>query len=660
MLKKLVYIVIFLALALTIAAQFAYKDVWIYVVSKDKIWSYAIVDSTLKNTPDFLSKISWVNTSSNEEIELDESKNNKNIFFKTNLSVENISSIQHALLEYNNKYSISLYLNNKLCYKANRHLISSETDLVSESKNTLKIYENWSRAKRFINAEELSPLLKEGENTIALLVENVNDLKRFSPSKISVSFLEEKLLPKEENINHFRENPSSIFSSSTLPLFKINTNNEAIPDEPKIESLLNVFDNKNENLLTDKSLSYQIKIERRGFSSQNFAKKSYGFSVLDDSIPNATQLLGLPAAKKWVLYGPYADKSLIRNALTYSLYNDMGHYSVKTAFVDLIINDNYQGIYVLTEKINVGPNHLNIPELKVEKNGTTSGGYLLEVDRNKWSAIYPSSNDTSHLPLYYTLEHPKTKKTDSLTQELIKHQFNIFEKNLYQETKDMLNNVDINSFIDHFIISEFTKNIDAYRLSTYIYNPDIKAKTPKFYMGPIWDYNFAYGLTNYNDGFNPEGFIYNSASYVPFWWEKLIKNKTFYSSLQDRYFQLRKTKLSNEFILNKVDSFYNICKEPAKNNFKKWTVLDSKDFWPNYYLGKTYEDEINYLKTWINKRLLFIDGELLDKKNQSEKYYEIQIINKPTWMTEIRKKAKERGVSENEMITLEAEKMSKN
>lgn len=659
MLKKLVYIVIFLALALTIAAQFAYKDVWIYAVSKDKLWSYAIVDSALKNTPDFLSKISWVNPSSIEEIELDESKNNKNILFKTNLSVENISSIQHALLEYNNKYSISLYLNNKLCYKANRHLISSETDLVSESKNTLKIYENWSRAKRFINAEELSPLLKEGENTIALLVENINDLKRFSPSKISVSFLEEKLLPEEENINHFRENSSSIFSSSTLPVFKINTNNKAIPDEPKIESLLNVFDNKNENKITDEPISYQIKIERRGFSSQNFAKKSYGFSVIDDGIPRATPLLGLPAAKKWVLYGPYADKSLIRNALTYSLYNDMGHYSVKTAFIELIINDNYQGVYVLTEKINIGPNHLNIPELKIETNGITSGGYLLEVDRNKWKAIFPSSNDTSHIPLSYCLELPKKKVTDSLTQELIKKQFNHFEKNLYLQTDSLFNFLDVNTFVDHFIISEFTKNIDAYRLSTYIYNPDISAKTPKFYMGPIWDYNFAYGLTNYNDGFNPESFVYNSASYVPFWWEKLMANNTFNDALKNRYFQLRKTTLSNEYIHAKIDSFYNICKTPAQNNFKKWTVLNSKDFWPNHYLGKTYEDEIDYLKSWINKRLLFLDIEILDKKNKSPLYYEIQIRNKPEWLAETMKKAKERGISLEKMITRDANYMSK-
>ena len=89
------------------------------------------------------------------------------------------------------------------------------------------------------------------------------------------------------------------------------------------------------------------------------------------------------------------------------------------AIISEIQNIRTEGIALLDDYLYyINVNIIN----KVEKNGTTSGGYLLEVDRNKWSAIYPSSNDTSHLPLYYTLEHPKTKKTDSLTQELIKHQ----------------------------------------------------------------------------------------------------------------------------------------------------------------------------------------------------------------------------------------------
>ena len=84
------------------------------------------------------------------------------------------------------------------------------------------------------------------------------------------------------------------------------------------------------NKWSDPSINYSIKIERRGKTSQSFAKKSYSFNVYHNSKKQATPLLDLPPSKKWVLYGPFSDKSLIRNALTYSIYRQMGNYAPKT------------------------------------------------------------------------------------------------------------------------------------------------------------------------------------------------------------------------------------------------------------------------------------------------------------------------------------------
>ena len=90
---------------------------------------------------------------------------------------------------------------------------------------------------------------------------------------------------------------------------------------------------------------HNIKIERRGKTSQTFAKKSYGFNIYgENNKKKSTALLDLPSSKKWVLYGPYADKSLIRNALAYSIYTKMGNYAPRTQFIELVIHNNYQGI----------------------------------------------------------------------------------------------------------------------------------------------------------------------------------------------------------------------------------------------------------------------------------------------------------------------------
>lgn len=655
MFKKVTFIVIIaLVLAFFGWYKLSFKEVWVSSIKKDQPWSFAIIDSSSKNNVDFLNKIEWVTPQNNDKIELSENKNSKILVLKSELELKDLNSIKHLLLEYNNKYSISLYINNQLCYQANRFLITSET--FENENNTINIYEHWTRVKRFIASENFLSSLQEGNNSFVLTIENLSDLKDFTPNNISVSFLKNTFSPNEEDINNFEKNPSATFSGSTLPIFKLNTNHQPIPDDPKIEADLSVINNEN-NTLTGQKIDYKIKIERRGFTSQSFSKKSYGFTVIDSLDKN---ILDFPLAKKWVLYGPFADKSLIRNALTYDLYRKMGHYSVKTAFVELIINNNYQGIYILTEKINVSPQHLNISNLKTDDKGITTGGYLLEIDRNNIKAVFPPSNDTSHVPLSYGLEIPKESKTDSLTLDLIKNQFNLFEEKMYYQPNDLFSFLDLNSFVDHFIISELSKNIDAYRLSTYIYNPDISSQTPKFYMGPIWDYNFAFGLTNYNVGFNPEGFIYNSDKYVPFWWEKLKKNESFNTALVNRYFELRKSSLSNQTIFNTIDSLYNLCKVPADKNFKKWTVLNSKDFWPNYFLGKTHQEEIIYLKDWVTKRLLFLDVEILDKKTKSPLYYEIQIRNNKEWLESVKSKASNKNISVDEMIKRDAEYMVKN
>lgn len=404
----------------------------------------------------------------------------------------------------------------------------------------------------------------------------------------------------------------STSEKDSFPFIIINTQGIEIPDEPKIPGTLTyATGSKTSRFFNEQLQQYDIKIERRGFTSQSFSKKSYSLTCYDQNEKKQTVAFpGLPHAKKWVLYGPYADKSLIRNVLTYDLYRRMGNYAPRTLFVNLVLNNNFHGIYVLTEKVQIGPNRIDINKLKRPKKGTKNieGGYIIEVDRNEWKSIYPPKEDTSAIPSSYALYDPKPHQLDSTIIEQIQQQYNHFEQQLY-DGKDINSWMDLPSFVDYFIISEFTKNIDAYRLSTFLYNPNIH--DPKFYMGPIWDYNFAYGLANYANGFDPEGFVYTSNNYVPFWWSRLMENQEFRTLLNQRYQHLRSSTLSNNNINNTIDSLYQICEEPAKLNFEKWRVLNREEFWPNYFNGKSHLEEIDYLKQWIEKRLVFLDKELL-------------------------------------------------
>ena len=585
-------IIIFIIVALSISFI-------VTQLSLHKEWSYAFVANQQESlTASFFSEISWENHPTNNKISSPENKNELTLILARNFSVKNSEKIKLILLEYDHRFSTEIYINDKKCLTRSKHLISSENP--EKVTPELAIFE-YGIKRVFLSKMDLKNLLKEGKNTIHIVVTNLEEISSFRIDKLSL-----KLLDKEA------PKPDHVFTSSSLPILIINTNNLTIPDEPKIKASLNIMQGSETNKLSDSSIFHNIKIEVRGNTSQSFAKQSYSFNIYDSNyVKTNASLLDLPASTKWVLQGPYADKSLIRNALTYNLYRQMGNYAPKTQFIELVINNNYRGVYVLTEKIQVGKNHLNIPKLKQDKTDHTkqSGGYLLEIDRSVWRSNYPPKSDASAIPVAYCVYSPKPDKINTALEQKIKHQFNLFEQQLYNEG-DILNYLDVNSFIDYLIITELTKNTDGYCLSTFLYNKNINNATPKFYIGPIWDYNLTFGLADYRDSFNPEGFVYNSSKYIPFWWKKLLENETFKTALTSRFNELRTTTLSNTNIKNTIDSLALICEKPAELNFTKWNILGGAAPWPNYYTGNTYNDEIDYIKNWTKDRLVFLDEQL--------------------------------------------------
>ena len=635
------YATIFLTIFLVFAGYwYFFSEKWKVVVKSEHFWHHSFINegtNELNSIPFILKK---------DEIRLTDSLKKKVLALQTTFEIKDTSSIFDGEITFNHKYSVKIYVNEQFFTYIDKNFIASETE--SLNPNEITINEYWRNKKLRLPKD----LFKNGSNNITILIYNTSEFSKIKTNRNQFSLL---VRGNKNNFstNYKIEKPKSIFSNSSLPIFKINTYGAVIPDQPKIGSKLVIANNINgKNKLSDSTNSHKILIEIRGNISQTFAKKSYSFS-LEKSSP----LLMLPASKKWVLYGPYADKSLIRNALTYSLYNQMGNYAPKTQFIELVINNNYRGLYLLTEKIQIGKNHLNISKLKENKKDSSSlkGGYLIEIDRSSIKAPFP--NDSSAHNLYYDIYSPKAKKLSKTVIDKINSQYHTFEKQLY-EKKDFYNNLDINTFADYLIITEISKNIDGYRLSTFLNNPDINSKTPKFYIGPIWDYNFSFGLTDYNEGFNPEGYVYKSDKYVPFYWHTLIADSSFNEHLKIRYAELRTSCLSNKNIKNTIDSLSDISKNSIDNNFDKWPVFNSNDFWPNYFIGKNYSEEIEYLKRWTDKRLSFLDEGFLASPKKQQLYYEVSIYNSPEWLVKVEEKAKKKGITTKEMIAIDAKFMA--
>ena len=168
----------------------------------------------------------------------------------------------------------------------------------------------------------------------------------------------------------FQEN---VPNENNLPTMRISTIGQVIVDEPKINAELIVSEN---NIESD----YKIGIEIRGSSSQIFPKKSYGLETRssDWSEDLDVSLGGFPEEEDWILYGPYSDKSLIRNKLTFDLSNSIGYKASRVKFYNLFINNDYKGLYVLMEKIKRDQNRVDISELEGDN---VNGGYIIKIDK---------------------------------------------------------------------------------------------------------------------------------------------------------------------------------------------------------------------------------------------------------------------------------------
>ena len=150
------------------------------------------------------------------------------------------------------------------------------------------------------------------------------------------------------------------------------------------------------NNLTDPFNNYngKVGIETRGHSSQMFPMKAYGFELRDTAGNSVNKsILGMPKESDWILYAPYTDKTLMRNFLAYTLSRQMGHWAAHCQFVEVVLNGDYIGVYVLMEKIKRNANRVNIVKMDntIISGDEVTGGYIFSLDKdpNAWISRFP-------------------------------------------------------------------------------------------------------------------------------------------------------------------------------------------------------------------------------------------------------------------------------
>jgi hypothetical protein len=378
------------------------------------------------------------------------------------------------------------------------------------------------------------------------------------------------------------------------------------------------------NHLTDSFNHYngKIGIEIRGQSSQMFPMKSYGFELRnnnDNSINKS--LFGLPSESDWILYAPYNEKTLLHNFLAYTMSREMGHWAANCRYVEVVLNGTYQGIYVFMEKIKRKAGRVNVSALGSADNSgdAVTGGYIFSIDKdaNAWFSKYPAGRGR----IQYSYVYPKDVNITSAQKDYIQQYTDSFENALHTpQYQDKQNGwrkfADENSFIDYFIVNEVSRNVDGYRISTFL-NKDRYSKGRKINAGPVWDYDLAFKNANYCNGSNVDGWGYQFNSVcgddfwqVPDWWEKMMADTAFGSNLRCRWQALRAGSLSMDHFNHLIDSIATLTADARLRHFQQWTVL-GQYVWPNPEpIATTYEGEIQGLKNWLAARLAWLDSNI--------------------------------------------------
>ena len=421
--------------------------------------------------------------------------------------------------------------------------------------------------------------------------------------------------------------------NSTLPILLITTNDIEIPDEPKIDARLQIIDNGPgaSNRPTDSpTTEVLLGIERRGSTSQTaFPKVGYALETRDENGDDLEiSLLGFPQEEDWVLHGPYSDKSLVRNALAYELAGRIMAYAPRIRLTELLINGEYQGVYLFTERIKRDNDRVDIARLNEDENSgdDLTGGYILKIDKftgedPEEEVFFPSdyrADTEEEQTIRFLYHYPRPDRITAPQRSYIESWIGNFEdvlagSNYLDPVLGYRRYVDLQSFVDFLIINEISRNVDGYRLSTYMYK-DKDSDGGRLHMGPVWDFNLAFGNANYCGGGAVQGWGFNFGVncpsdpwQIPFWWDRLLDDPEFQDLLADRWRELRSGPFSNDNLNATIDSLVNEMGDAADRNFDRWPVL-GEPVWPNLFVGDTYAEEVDYLKQWTIDRAEWMDG----------------------------------------------------
>ena len=412
-----------------------------------------------------------------------------------------------------------------------------------------------------------------------------------------------------------------------LPLVVINTAGQALDFETEILAELSVTDNEggHNHLSGDPTLETDMLIKMRGNSSSRFDKKQYRLTFVDtegydpqtDDLQNLLHVshpvMGMSSESEWVLNGPFRDKTLLRNYLMYNLSGEIMDWAPNVRYCEVILDGEYLGVYLMLETVKVDEDRVDLNKLNPQNTGTS---YMLSRERVGDTA-YPLNNFGTYSGKTYNelgVVYPgaRSGRTEEHL-EYVRQDISAFERMLYSldydhQERGYKSAIDVQSFVDYFLLNEFSMNVDGGGLSTYIHK-DLRSG---FVMGPVWDFNNGFDNYEYYTMDYDEFYLISKP-----WYVMLLRDEQFVEQVITRYAQLRQGVLSEEKIMTVIDETIAFLGPALERNEEKWGYsyddgwLDNMDtkFQPLSYDRNpdNHAHAVEQLKESIQRRGRFLD-----------------------------------------------------
>lgn len=421
--------------------------------------------------------------------------------------------------------------------------------------------------------------------------------------------------------------------SSELPLVLIQTQGQPIAQNNKVDAMMDIKYNGAGNItfLNGPANVYSghIGIEIRGASSSGYPQKPYNFETRTSTGQNNNvSLLGMPSENDWVLLSNYNDRSLIRNALAFKIFNEMGNVSCRTSLCEVLIDSSYKGIYLLSEKIKRDSGRVNIAKLSSADTlgDQLTGGYILQQNlwdnNNSFQSNY-SPIDHPGFDVHFLYQYPSPDSILPSQKTYIASYIDSLEDALYSAnfTDTALGYrayLDTKSFIDYFIVNELSRNNDGFKKSVF-FNKDKHSKGGKLKAGPVWDFDWAWktmATCSLFDQFDGSGWAHKindcpTDNYSCGYYIRLMQDSNYNNELRCAYESYRATILDTTYLFAYIDSIENIVQHAQARHFQRWPILGMSGPAPEVgAIATTYSAELDTLKHWISVRLQWLDANI--------------------------------------------------